>query len=187
MLGSPVWRGAPTYAFCAGLLAGGTAMCLLLLVLGSLLRAPLPGWVRVAIVAGWYLVLLARELGVLRFRLPENRRLVPETVFRLGRFIGPFQFGLEMGTGARTYLPTGLPYALAVTVALVASPVAAAVAGLGFGLGRSLMLLANLGYDREGGWDVQWQTYHRQITAALIVAFTATLAVAVLIAVNWIR
>lgn len=181
MLGSSVWRGSPVLAFCAGLLTGGVLISLAFLVVGSVLRAPAPWWVRVALVAAWLGVMVAREFGVLRFGLPENRRLVPETVFRLGRHLGPFQFGVEMGTGVRTYLPTGLPYVLVAAVALLASPIAAVVAGVGFGLGRCLMVLANLGYDAEGGWDRQWLAYHRQIKVLITVVFVVMLTGAVLI------
>lgn len=31
------------------------------------------------------------------FPLPQNRRLVPESVFRLGPFYGPFEFGVRWG------------------------------------------------------------------------------------------
>jgi hypothetical protein len=168
-------------AFCAGLLAGGVLISVAFLVIGSVLRAPAPWSLRVALVTLWLVVMVAREFGVLRFGLPENRRLVPETVFRLGRHLGPFQFGVEMGTGVRTYLPTGLPYVLVVAVALLASPIAAVVAGLGFGLGRCLMVIANLGYDAEGGWDRQWLAYHRQIRVLTTIVFVAMLAGSVLI------
>src|SRR6185295_3548470 len=168
---SPVWRGAPILAFCGGLVVGGMLIAGAFLVVGVVVRSPVPWPVRVGLLGAWYLVLIGREAGVVRLRLWENRRLVPETVFRLGRFLGPFQFGLEMGTGVRTYLPTGLPYLLAAAIALFAGAPTALVAGLGFGLGRAVMLLANVSYDREGGWDIQWLNHHRQIKVLLMVVF----------------
>ncbi|WP_410672829.1 hypothetical protein [Amycolatopsis sp. cmx-4-68] len=179
MLSSPVWRGTPTLAFCAGLVSGGALTALVLLVAGSLLRAPLPAAVRWAVVAVALGAVLLRETGVWSFPLPENRRLVPDTVFRLGRHLGPLQFGLEMGTGVRTYLPSGLPYVAAVAVALTAPLPAALAAGAGFGLGRALMTTANLRYDPDGGWDGEWLAHGRKLrwlTAAAFIVPLATVA-----------
>lgn len=181
MLNSPVWRGAPTLAFCLGLLCGGVVAAMVFLVAGSLLRAPLPGWARVGVIAVAYAVIVLREYGVIRLRLPENRRLVPESVFRLGRLLGPFQFGLEMGTGARTFLPSGLPYVGAIAVAFLAGPLAAVAIGVGFGLGRSMMTVSNLRYDDEGGWNHEWLAYGAVTAKALLASFTLTLATVVLL------
>lgn len=148
-------------AFCAGLLAGGVLTSSVLLVVGSVLRAPLPAGARWAAVAAMLAVVLLRERGIVALRLPENRRLVPQSVFRLGRHLGPLQFGLEMGTGARTYLPSGLPYVGAVAVLLVATPVGALGAGIGFGLGRALMTMSNLRYSADNSWDDQWRRHAR--------------------------
>lgn len=181
MLSSPVWRGTPTLAFCAGLVCGGALTALVLVVAGSLLRAPLPGAVRWAVVAAAVGAVLLRETGVWAFRLPENRRLVPETVFRLGRHLGPLQFGFEMGTGVRTYLPSSLPYAAAVAVALTAPLPAALAAGAGFGLGRALMTTANLRYDPDGGWDQAWLAGNTKLRLLTTTAFVLPLAAAALI------
>lgn len=176
MLSSPVWRGTPVLAFCAGLLGGGALTAIVLIVAGSLLRAPLPPVVRWALVAAALGAVLLRETGVWSFELPENRRLVPDTVFRLGRHLGPLQFGFEMGTGARTYLPSGLPYAAAVAVALTASVPAALCAGAGFGIGRALMTTANLRYDSENGWDAEWRAHGRTLRVLTGAAFVVPLA-----------
>jgi hypothetical protein len=163
VLSSPVWRGTPTLAFGAGLLAGGTLTAAGALVAGSLLRPALPQPARVALVAGVLAAVLARDLGLLRFPLPQRRRLVPETVFRLGRHLGPLQFGLEMGTGARTYLPSGLPYAALAAAALLATVPGALATGAGFGAGRWLMTVAALRYGHEQAWAAQWQRYARPL------------------------
>ncbi|MDQ7803095.1 hypothetical protein Q5425_05105 [Amycolatopsis sp. A133] len=176
MLSSPVWRGTPTLAFCAGLVCGGACAALVLIVAGSLLRAPLPDFARWAAVAAALGAVLLRETGVWSFRLPENRRLVPETVFRHGRHLGPLQFGFEMGTGARTYLPSGLPYAAAAAVALTAALPAALGAGAGFGLGRALMTTANLRYDPDNGWDGEWRAHGRELRFLTGAAFVVPLA-----------
>ena len=175
MLSSPVWRGTPILAFCAGLLGGGALSALALVVAGSLLREPLPAFARWAVVAAALGAVLLREAGVWSFRLPENRRLVPDTVFRLGRHLGPLQFGLEMGTGARTYLPSGLPYVAAVALALTASVPAALAAGAGFGIGRALMTTANLRYGADGGWDGEWRAHGRELRFLTGAAFVVPL------------
>ncbi|AEB42172.1 hypothetical protein [Micromonospora maris] len=179
MLSSPVWRGLPALYFCLGLVAGGVVIAAALLLVGSLLRAPLPPPVRIGIVLVAALVVTLRELGVLRFPLPENKRLVPESVFRLGRFAGPFQFGLEMGTGVRTYLPSGLAYLTAVVLLLFATPLTAVAAGVGFGLGRSLMTTSALHFDDSGGWNLEWDHRSTAVTRVLLVGYLAALAVLV--------
>ncbi|GAA3015102.1 hypothetical protein [Actinokineospora diospyrosa] len=165
MLSSPVWRGSPAFAFRVGLLLGGAITATVLVVVGSLARAPLPWWARWALVGAVLVLVALNELRVIDVRLPENRRLVPEGVFRLGRHLGPLQFGIEMGTGARTYLPSGLPYIAATAVLLTASVPQALVAGAAFGFGRALMTTANL--NHPGDWDALWAR-HARLTAALL-------------------
>jgi hypothetical protein len=175
VLSSPVWRGSPFFAFCTGLLAGGMITATVLVVAGSLVRAPLPPAARWAVVGLALIALLLRQSGLLAFRLPENRRLVPETVFRLGRHLGPLQFGLEMGTGARTYLPSGLPYVGAVAVLMTASAPLGLCAGAGFGLGRALMTLSSLRFGGEDGWDQEWRGHARTLAGLTGAAFMASL------------
>ncbi|HVQ91431.1 MAG TPA: hypothetical protein VMU51_10385 [Mycobacteriales bacterium] len=187
MLSSPVRRGTPTAAFGAGLVAGGCLTATALLVVGSLVRAPLPQPARWAVVAAALGALLLVEWGGWAVRVPQNRRLVPESVFRFGRHLGPLQFGLEMGTGARTYLPSALPYAAATAVALLASPAAALCAGAGFGLGRALMTAAAVRYPGPDGdehgraWSDEWSRHAGRLavlTSAAVVAALAAVAVA---------
>ncbi len=177
MLSSPVRRGGPVAAFCAGLIVGGVLSAAVLLVVGSLLRVPVPVPVRWLVVAATLGLTLLVERGVLDLRLPENRRLVPESVFRLGRYLGPLQFGVEMGSGVRTYLPSVLPYPAAVAVLLLASPAAALCAGVGFGLGRSLMTVSHLRYGPDGAWDLEWLRHGRRLALATGAAFLACLLV----------
>jgi hypothetical protein len=153
---------------------------MVLLVAGSLIRHPLPEAARWAVVAVVAAVVLLQERGVLRFRLPENRRLVPETVLRLGRHLGPLQFGVEMGTGVRTYLPSPVPYVCAVVVLLLAPPLAALCAGIGFGLGRGLMTVSHLRYGDDDGWSRQWQRHRPLLAGATWAAFAVALAAATL-------
>ena len=174
MLGSPVWRGSARYVFCGGLVLGALTTALGLLLAGSLLRMAMPATVwRWAIIAATGLLIL-RELGLLRFWLPQNKRLVPEHVDRHGPFFGPLQFGFEMGTSMRTYTPSALPHAAALTIAFIAGPWAALCCGAGFGLGRSAMVLGNLYYSNDNGWDFAWLDHERLIRALLVVAYAAS-------------
>jgi hypothetical protein len=136
---------------------------------------PVPLWCRLAIVGSALCAVLLRELHVVAFTLPENRRLVPETVFRLGRHLGPLQFGLEMGTGVRTYLPSALPYVGGLAVMLVASVPAALCAGVGFGLGRGLMTTANVRYSDDESWNNEWLVHGRIQAWMLGSAFVVSL------------
>lgn len=162
-------------AFCAGLLAGGMITAVVLVVVGSVVRVPLPPAVRWAAVGAVLVAVLLRQFGVLALRLPESRRLVPETVLRLGRHLGPLQFGLEMGTGARTYLPSGLPYVAAVAVLMTASLPSALCAGAGFGLGRALMTWSSLRYRVDGGWHREWRDHARTLAGLTGAAFMVSL------------
>lgn len=177
MLNSPVWRGLPSWAFGLGLVAGGVVSASALLLVGSVLRLAAPTVVLVAACAVWFLVLAAREVGVFRFALPQNARLVPESVFRHGRFFGPFQFGLEMGTGVRTYVTSGLPYALVAAVALLATPAWALAAGVGFGLGRTLMTFGAVHYEDDAGWNAAFDRHDSGIAAALFTIYAVSTAV----------
>jgi hypothetical protein len=168
-------------AFGVGLVIGGSATAMALLVVGSLLRAPLPEPVRWAAVTAALGALLLVEWGVVAVRVPQNRRLVPESVLRFGRHLGPLQFGIEMGTGARTYLPSALPYAAAAAVLLLASVPAALCAGAGFGLGRALMTTSALRYGGPAGagdaaWGDEWSRHARTLALLTSAALSAALA-----------
>jgi hypothetical protein len=184
VLNSPVWRGTPAVAFCVGLVAGGVLSATVLVVVGSLVRVPVPTWARLVMLGGALTVIMLREVRVVSFALPESRRLVPETVFRLGRHLGPLQFGLEMGTGARTYLPSGLPYVAGCAVLLLASVPAALCLGAGFGLGRALMTTSNLRYGDDGSWNEAWLTHGRLLAWMLRSAFVAALSAVALTALR---
>lgn len=179
MLNTPVWRGSPQYAFGLGLVAGGVLSALVLVTVGSLVRLLLPGIVWAVLVAVWFLVIAARELGIVSFSMPQNARLVPESVFRHGRFWGPFEFGLEMGTGVRTYVTSGLPYVALFLVALFASPLTALVAGIGFGVGRTLMTLGNLRYSDDGEWDIVFDEMATAIHGILLTGFAVSMGLLV--------
>jgi hypothetical protein len=140
VLSSSVRRGADIAGFITGLFAGAGAVTFVLVLVGSVLRAPFPTVVLQILVAAAAIVFLLRELDVLSFPLLQNARLVPQFVARIP-FWGAVQFGAEMGTGMRTYSPTGLPHILAISILFLASWEEALLAGAGFAAARALMLL----------------------------------------------
>ncbi|GGT12523.1 hypothetical protein ACFFV7_49505 [Nonomuraea spiralis] len=140
MLSSSVRRGADVAGFIAGLFLGAGAVTFVLVVVGSVLRAPFPTVVLQVLVAVAAVVFMLRELDVLSFPLLQNARLVPQFVTRIP-FWGAVQFGAEMGTGMRTYSPTGLPHIMAVAILFLASWEEALLAGAGFAAARAMMIL----------------------------------------------
>jgi len=182
VLNSPVWRGWPQYAFGLGLVVGGVLAAGVVVTVGSLVRLIAPPVVWAVAVVAWFAVIAVREVGLISFGLPQNARLVPESVFRHGRFWGPFEFGLEMGTGVRTYVTSGLPYVVVPVLALLAGWAPALVAGVGFGLGRALMTVSAVRYGRDAEWDLAFDASAGVIRFVLLSAFAAALGVAVVTA-----
>jgi hypothetical protein len=129
--------------FVVGLFLGGLAVASALVVVGSLVRVPVPAAARPWVVALAAVPVLAAELGLLRLRLPQNARQVPQFVTGVP-FWGPLQFGAEMGTGMRTYSPSGLPHLVALALLLLGSWPTGLAAGVGFATGRALMTLGFL-------------------------------------------
>lgn len=123
-------------------------------------------WAAAALLVTLGLVEVSGRAG----RLPQNRRLVPQTILAADGVTGPLQFGFEMGTGLRTYAPSALPLAV-VVLALLWSPTAAEglAVGIGFGLGRSLVLPARRRDPDE--WDRRLSEAKRAITLTLAVPF----------------
>lgn len=119
---------------------GAMATAFAFVVVGSLIRAPFPLLALQILVALAAVVLLLQELGVLKFPILQNARLVPQFVTTIP-FWGSVQFGMEMGTGMRTYSPTALPHILAISIVFLASWPEALMAGAGFALARAVMLL----------------------------------------------
>lgn len=98
--------------------------------------------------------LLLRDLGLVRFWLPENQRQVPQSVVRKPGLEAAFQFGAELGVGVRTYVSSAAPYILGIAIVLVpAGWTAAVVAACGFALGRAAMPVTRLLSQQAGTWD----------------------------------
>lgn len=139
--------------FLAALVVGGVFTTSLLWAGSGLSRVLSLDW-RGSIFTFALAVAILRDLRILRFPLPQSQRQVPRSVFRKGSTIAAAQFGFELGTGLRTYLPSTQPHLLALGVWLLASGyLEALLAGLGFGLGRGLMVLGRYVTRSCDDWD----------------------------------
>lgn len=179
MLTSSGWRGGRgnVQAF-AGYIAGlpvGTLLTSSVLWVIAGLTAGVPPSARLAVLLAAVLVLVAREFSLVRLPLPENRRLVPIDVFARHPFVAGAQFGFEMGTGARTFVPSSAPYIVVAAITFFGSAfTTAAVAGLGFAAGRAAMPLGRLISLESENWDRglarSARSLGRACTAAVAVA-----------------
>ncbi|WP_049565309.1 hypothetical protein [Streptomyces sp. SBT349] len=138
--------------FTAGLLLGG-ALSASALWLASGLVAPLPGSGRAFAAVAVALTGVARDAGLVRLRLPQNARQVPQDVLQRDLVRGALQFGFELGTGVRTYVSASLPYVVAVGVLLANDAGAALLAGVGFALGRAATPALRLASGAGEEWD----------------------------------
>ena len=165
--------------FGAGLLLGAVLVAAVAGVGGALPQALVPEPVRAAVFCLAALVVLGRELGVWRFPIPENARLVPEDVQHRGHW-GALQFGFEMGTGMRTYSPSALPHlALVAVVLVVPLPLAFAVAA-GFAAGRWVMPVVSNAWSDDGGWSAVWSSAEPVVRPVLAIACAGALTIATL-------
>lgn len=139
--------------FSLGEVVGGVVTGALLALIGGLLSV-VPEEPRLLTAGLLWLLLLGHEAGIWRLPLPQNRRQVPQEVFLRGRGAAALQFGFEMGTGVRTYVPAVAPYAVGVFL-LLANPtlVLGVVTGAGFGLGRAAMIWSRSSATDAGRWD----------------------------------
>lgn len=132
----------------------------------------LPDGVRVVAGVLPLAVILVAELIGRPLRLPQNRRAVPQNIIPQARVRGPLQFGFEMGTGVRTFMPTSLPHALVVAVLAIGGPVPGLLAGLGFGLGRTAMTLLRSGSGAPDLWDRALRRNLRMVGRLAAAGFT---------------
>lgn len=150
-------------------------------VLGALPQLLVPAPARGVLFGLLALPVLARECGLVRFRVPENARLVPEDVQHL-RHWGALQFGFEMGTGMRTYSPSALPHlALAAIVLVVPFGPAFAVAA-GFAAGRLAMPLLSNAWSDDGGWSAVWSRAEPVVRPVLALAAVSASTLLMLVA-----
>lgn len=176
MVDSPERGWFNVFVFAGACVVGGITTGLALTVAGGLLPITPPAEVMVAGLAVLFCVALARDLRLVRFWLPENRRQVRQTVLRLRPVVGDLMFGFELGTGARTYVPATAPYLAAVAV-IVASDgaVLGLVAGAGFGLGRGLVVVDRMLRRNREEWDRTVKRYGKSLPVVGLVAVAALL------------
>ena len=116
--------------------------------------------------------------------LPQRRSLIPQEVFLSSPWAGFVRFGLEFGSGVRTYVTSAAPYAVVALVLLATDgALPGLLAGLSFGLGRSVAPLQAIWAD-ETRWSRDLGGVSRLLerSGSVVVA-----AVAVLLFVSHVR
>jgi hypothetical protein len=157
-----------------GLLLGGLTSGLVVGALAGVLSV-VPQPARLVVGAGALAVILIAELAGRPLRLPQNGRAVPPKVIADAHVRGALQFGFEMGTGVRTFMPTALPHALVVAVLAAGGPLVGLVVGLGFGAGRAAMTLLRSASRTPAAWDGTLARRARSVGRLAAVAFTLLL------------
>jgi hypothetical protein len=166
--------------FGAGLLLGAVLVTFGAGAVGALPQALLPASLRYALFALLAVPVLLREIGLVRFPVLQNARLVPEEVQHLRRW-GALQFGFEMGTGMRTYSPSALPHLVLAAVLLVVPLPAAFALAAGFAVGRLAMPLLSNAWSDDGSWTAVWAQAERIVRPLLALTCVGSLAVAMLV------
>ncbi|WP_202879538.1 hypothetical protein [Serinicoccus kebangsaanensis] len=153
-----------------GLLVGGVFTAAAACVLGAaLLRPWMPDALLNALVALVAVLALARQAG-LPIPLPQNARQVPEYIEGRGPRAGPLQFGVEMGTGLRTFMTSPVPHLALVAVVAWADLPAALIAGASFGAGRALMSLSRHASHDRAAWDARLAAREGVVKVAMLIA-----------------
>lgn len=138
-------------SYLAGTLSGALITALSAWVLSGFTEplGPRMRWAAILVIAA--VAWLAKH-GPLegRLPLPENKRQIPTAVFARSLIRGAYRFGLEMGTGMRTYVPAFAPYVLLGTLLFARPTLLEALAvALGFGFGRAVPLMLHLGPEHR--------------------------------------
>lgn len=130
----------------------GAALVVPVVLLFAGLVTPIPASIRVTALLAF--AGTATVLTALRGHtgLPQNERQIGFGLISARRPQGSFRFGLLMGTGLFTYLPSPAPHVIAAAAALLLlHPVYVLVLAAGFGAGRGVGLIArSVARDRTG-------------------------------------
>lgn len=161
-----------------GLAAGGATTAVFLGLVGRS-ASGIPEAVRNTALLVIALTLLAHALGLVNVPLPQNQRQIPAEVFHPGRLPRAFaEFGFELGTGVRTYVPSASPYLVAAAVVLLdlALPITV-LAGVSFGLGRAAYTLLQLRKTADhDAREERWAATFSMLVTAIPVATGLSLA-----------
>ncbi|HEY7196083.1 MAG TPA: hypothetical protein VH306_02740 [Gaiellaceae bacterium] len=124
--------------FALGAVVASAALGALLGLAGSVVGKT----VSLAVAVVLALVGAAREGGLLRFRIPQSRRQVPDRWrSELPLPVWATGYGAGLGLGVLTYQPVATFWVACAAAVALASPVAGAVAFALYGVGRTLVLL----------------------------------------------
>jgi hypothetical protein len=129
----------------------------------------------VGVVAVLAVGLASYDLQVPSVELPQRRSLIPQEVFLRSREAGFLRFGLEFGSGVRTYVTSAAPYAVvAVVLGATDGPLPGLLIGACFGMGRALAPLQALFAD-EALWaaDVARTSRFTERAGSVVVAAAA--------------
>lgn len=166
-------RGNEFGAFAAGLGVGSSLVALGVGLL-ALAARPLPFALLVLVVCTAGFACFVLEAMALDRYIPQRRRLIPQWVFSVP-VAGSFQFGVELGTGARTYSPTSLPHLLVVAAVVSGSPTACFAASAGFALGRAMVPLLFIASRTPTAVEHGLEGRSRSVRALVAALFVVTL------------
>ncbi len=167
-----------TKAYVLGAALGGFSAGLVVAV-AAVLLGWLPDSIALLLAVSGSLYGAAADLTGHRIWFPGARRQVPQSVPHRG-VPGFIQFGFEMGTGMRTYMPVALPVVVAFAMAVLGFPRAGLLGGLAFGVARGTLHLLKWcsgNAEWQGSLDRLSMTTHLR-TASLIGIFMIIVAVA---------
>ncbi len=112
---------------------------------------------RLGALATLVLLALMFDMNLLPWRLPQNARQVPSSIIARTDGSGALQFGFEMGTALRTFVPTQLPYVAAAAALLVSPWWATTLMGAGFGGGRVIMVRSTVSAGSAEWWSARFR------------------------------
>lgn len=142
----------------AGLVVGASMTAVVLYVLAQIVQT-VPLGVRLPTMLVACACGLLVDLGVVANRLPVHARMIPQEVFSTNFTWGTFRFGVQLGSGVRTYITSTGEYLVGFAAVVLAPGLwATLVMAAGFALGRFLTLAARVAL--QGGSE-RWGRYSR--------------------------
>lgn len=139
-------------AYCSGVLVGSGATAAIL-ILGAGVFTLFPWDLRgLSFLLLLSALLIGRVTG--RINLPQRKWQIPIDVFRDSPVAGAFLFGVNLGLGFRTYIPSISPYILALSLLLLTNdPLIHLSVMMGFAVGRSSPMVGRLLSDHRDQWN----------------------------------